>query len=260
MFGIILAGATYSTALLPFMFLFIWVLQYCYLRTSRQMRHLDLESKTPLYTHFSETATGLRHIRAFGRQGANFQRSVDRLNTSQKPYYTMFAIQRWLSFMLDMFACAIATTVAAFALNFNKTTSAPAIGLSFLTLVYFGLALGYFINSWVNLETSVGALSRLREFLTGTPQEEQRPPKDLPEIWPTNGTVEFKNVTARYSDDTPQALRDVSFSVSPGAKVGITGRSGRHVPQFLATKCSVLFANITIQWQELHVSDSSRLP
>ena len=197
-FGIILAGATYSVAILPFMFIFIWFLQYFYLRTSRQMRHLDLEYKTPLYTHFAETASGLRHIRAFGREADNFEKSLGALNVSQKPYYAMSAIQRWLSFYLDMFACIIGTTVTAFALKFSQTTSAPALGLSFLNLIWFGLALGFFISAWVGLETSVGALSRLREFLDHTPVESQVPRKDLPPNWPEHGGLQFKNVTATY--------------------------------------------------------------
>ena len=162
------------------------------------MRHLDLEYKTPLYTHFAETASGLRHIRAFGREADNFEKSLGALNISQKPYYAMSAIQRWLSFYLDMFACTIGTTVTAFALKFSQTTSAPALGLSFLNLVWFGLALGFFISAWVGLETSVGALSRLREFLDHTPVESQVPHKDLPPNWPEHGGLQFKKVTAKY--------------------------------------------------------------
>lgn len=247
MFGIILAGATYSTAILPFMFVFIWFLQFFYLRTSRQMRHLDLEYKTPLYTHFAETASGLRHIRALGREADNFERSLELLDVSQKPFYAMSAIQRWLSFYLDMFSCTIGTTVTAFALKFSHTTSAPALGLSFLNLVWFGLALGYFIQAWVGLETSVGALSRLREFLDHTPVEPRVAAKDLPPHWPENGSLAFKNVTARYryvlsftmtympdinqifSDESSQALKNVSLDITPGTKVGITGRTGRSV-------------------------------
>ncbi len=42
------------------------VLQKYYLRTSRQMRLLDLEAKSPLYSHFIESLSGLVTIRAFG--------------------------------------------------------------------------------------------------------------------------------------------------------------------------------------------------
>ncbi|KAJ3498397.1 hypothetical protein NLG97_g1148 [Lecanicillium saksenae] len=254
MFGIILAGATYSTAILPFMFIFIWFLQYFYLRTSRQMRHLDLEYKTPLYTHFAETASGLRHIRAFGREQANFERSLRLLDVSQKPFYAMSAIQRWLSFYLDMFACTIGTTVTAFAVKFSRTTSAPALGLSFLNLVWFGLALGFFIQAWVGLETSVGALSRLREFLDHTPVESRIPAKDLPPNWPQDGNVAFKNVTARYSDDTPNSLKDVSFDVAPGSKVGVTGRTGSGKSSLLLTLLGFLEYSGTIEIDDVDIS------
>ncbi|OAR00032.1 hypothetical protein LLEC1_00475 [Akanthomyces lecanii] len=253
-FGIILAGATYSAAILPFMFIFIWFLQYFYLRTSRQMRHLDLEYKTPLYTHFAETASGLRHIRAFGREADNFEKSLGSLNVSQKPYYAMSAIQRWLSFYLDMFACTIGTTVTAFALKFRQTTSAPALGLSFLNLVWFGLALGFFISAWVGLETSVGALSRLREFMDHTPVESQVPHKDLPSDWPEHGGLQFKNVTATYSNDTPQVLKDVSLVVNPGTKVGITGRTGSGKSSMLLTLLGFLEYSGTIEIDGVDIS------
>ncbi|KAJ6788053.1 hypothetical protein PWT90_09274 [Aphanocladium album] len=254
MFGIILAGATYSTAILPFMFIFIWFLQYFYLRTSRQMRHLDLECKTPLYTHFAETASGLRHIRAFGWEHDNFERSLRLLDVSQKPFYAMSAIQRWLSFYLDMFACTIGTTVTAFAVKFSHTTSAPALGLSFLNLVWFGLALGFFIQAWVGLETSVGALSRLREFLDHTPVESRVPTKHLPPNWPQYGSVVFKNVTARYSDDTPISLKNVSLDVAPGSKIGITGRTGSGKSSLLLTLLGFLDYSGTIEIDGVDIS------
>ncbi len=44
----------------------ILVLQKYYLRTSLQMRLLDLEAKSPLYSLALESLTGLVEIRAFG--------------------------------------------------------------------------------------------------------------------------------------------------------------------------------------------------
>lgn len=42
------------------------VIQKFYLRTSRQVRLLDLEAKSPLYTHFIESLSRLGTIRVFG--------------------------------------------------------------------------------------------------------------------------------------------------------------------------------------------------
>lgn len=51
---------------IPFLILVVYVLQDIYLRTSCQLRLLDLETRAPLFSHFLETLDGLATIRAFG--------------------------------------------------------------------------------------------------------------------------------------------------------------------------------------------------
>lgn len=49
------------------------------------------------------------------------------------------------------------------------------------------------------LETSIGAVARVRDFEMST-EEEARPGEDSvpPKEWPASGKVDFKNVTASY--------------------------------------------------------------
>lgn len=42
----------------------------------------------------------------------------------------------------------------------------------------------------------------------------------------TEGGVEFENVTMKYRSDLEPVLREVTFSVKPGEKIGIVGRTG----------------------------------
>ena len=44
--------------------------------------------------------------------------------------------------------------------------------------------------------------------------------------WPTAGAIAFNGVSARYRDGLPLVLRDVSFRVAGGARVGCVGRTG----------------------------------
>jgi ABC-type multidrug transport system fused ATPase/permease subunit len=40
------------------------------------------------------------------------------------------------------------------------------------------------------------------------------------------GQVVFQNVTARYGEDSEPVLKNLSFTVNPGEKIGIVGRTG----------------------------------
>lgn len=44
--------------------------------------------------------------------------------------------------------------------------------------------------------------------------------------WPSQGTVDFSNVSVRYRPGLPFALKNVSFKVRKGEKVGVVGRTG----------------------------------
>lgn len=197
--GIIVSGANYAAIVIPFLLLTIYLVQHFYLRTSRQMRHLDLEAKSPLYTQFSETAAGVQHIRAFSWQSEILSQSFKALDVSQKPYYYMFCIQRWLTLVLELSVMVVAIVLVTLALSLPHTTSASAIGLAMVNMIGFGSGMADVMNTWTRLETSLGAIARLRSFLNETPTEkdsnsEIRPPAD----WPQHGRIEFRDVSAKY--------------------------------------------------------------
>ncbi|KAM3474463.1 hypothetical protein MY5147_004238 [Beauveria neobassiana] len=227
--GIVLAGATHLAVSLPIILIILFFIQRYYLRTSRQVRHLDLETKAPLHTFFEETATGLTHIQAFRWQAQNIHRGIILLEDSQKPFYVFLAIQQWLGMVLGLLAAGLGTSLVALALFMEQSSSSSSVGLSFMGLIYLNLALQNTLVAWTALETSSGALARLSLFEKETPQEPRRTSEKLPKDWPTKGQVEMRNVFANYTpedDESSCALRDVSVSIPAGQRIGIMGRSG----------------------------------
>ena len=105
---LICISAAYFVTTLPVVLLVMYFLQKYYLRTSRQIRLLDLEAKSPLYSHFLESLSGLVTIRAFGWTEAFEEQNVELLDKSQKPFYLLFCIQRWLALVLDLIVAALA--------------------------------------------------------------------------------------------------------------------------------------------------------
>lgn len=183
----------------PFVLLALYLLQKFYLRTSRQMRFLDLEYKSPLYTHFAETLEGLSTIRAFGWQRQFTDKGFAHLDVSQRPYYLMFCIQRWAVLFLLLLVGVTAVAVVALAINLVGTTSPGRLGVALSSVVSFNTGLTWLLMFWVQLETSLGAIARLKGFEEGTVPEDKAAENVLPpEDWPTRGAIEFKNVSASY--------------------------------------------------------------
>ncbi|KAK8101492.1 hypothetical protein PG999_011866 [Apiospora kogelbergensis] len=212
----------------PILFGVLWVLQKFYLRTSRQLRFLDLDAKSPIYGQFLETLGGLATIRAFGWQEDLVLRADERLDASQKPFYLLYSIQRWLNLVLDLIVAVVAIVLVAIAVSLRKGTSVGFTGVALFNIMTLSAALKSAISSWTLLETSIGAVARVKRFEESTPNENladetQQPP----DKWPATGAITFDKVTATYKDDAEKpAISDLSLVIHHGEKIGICGRSG----------------------------------
>ncbi|KAK6213502.1 abc transporter [Colletotrichum tabaci] len=226
---LIVIGAKYLAVAIPFVLGILYCLQAFYLRTSRQMRFLDLQAQAPLLTKLIETIDGLSTIRAFGWQEAYKSASLDLLDQAQRPYYLLFCIQRWLTLVLDLLVGAIAVLLVSIAMMIPDATSTGAIAVALYNVLSFNRSLAHLITSWTELETSLGAISRLRTFEAQTPVEPSPSEEDSVQLgthWPAHGQIEITNITASYSVDSRPVLNGVSLSINPGDKIAIRGRTG----------------------------------
>ena len=197
--GLVSVGSSYMALTVPALLTAVYFLQNFYLRTSRQMRFLDLESKSPLYTHLAETLEGLSTIRAFGWQEAFTKTNIESLDASQKPSYLLYCIQRWLGLVLQLLIAGMAIVVVALATSLTGTTSGGHLGVSLSQIVSFNASLSYLLTFWTALETCLGAIARVKSFEEGTKSEDKPEETFIPdEEWPMNGAVQFKNVSASY--------------------------------------------------------------
>ncbi|TQV98201.1 ABC multidrug transporter [Cordyceps javanica] len=228
--GIFAAGAKYTAPIMLMLLFALYGVQYFYLRTSRQLRILDLETSAPLLTLFNETSTGIQHVRAFQWQGQFMDECCRLVDRMQKPYYGLLSVQQWLAFVLDMSTCFIATILIAVSTALPSSTSEASIGLALVNLVSFSVMTSALIRVWVTFETCLGGLARIRTFCATTPQETDAPADTgVPEQWPMSGRIDIESVSASYTyeDGTVhQALSNVSIVIKHGEKVCISGRTG----------------------------------
>lgn len=241
--AVIASAVQYAALVIPALLVILYGIQLFYLRTSRQLRLLDIEAKGPLYSHLKECSEGLSHIRAFQWEQQYLHKGLDVLDRSQKPFYYRFCIQRWLGLVLDLVVSAAGVTLVALALNINSSTQA-AVGLGLLKVMQVAPDLTAVVEKWVDLETSLGAVSRTRTFERDTPQEETAAGDcpNLPEHWPNRGEIRLQDVNADHVIDgeNHRALHDLSVEIAAGSKVGIVGRTGSGKSSFLLSLLNFL--------------------
>lgn len=191
----LIIGSHYSGIAIPFLLVVVCCIQSVYLRTSCQLRLLDLEAKAPIVSLFVRSVEGLATIRAFGWLRHTQIQSRRHIVASQVPFYLLATAQNMLSLVLDLVTAALAIIV----ISISARTHEAALGLALSSIVGLGTSTKLLISQWTELETSLGAMRRINNFAENTPSEVSSDRSTTPPFdWPTKGTVEFRNVSLAY--------------------------------------------------------------
>lgn len=213
---------------LPALMAVFYLIQKFYLRTARQLRLLDIEAKAPLFSTFMELIAGLTTIRAFGWQTEFDNRNREVFDRSQKPFYLLYCVQRWLNLVLDLVVAAVAVMVVTIGVQTQGQVDAGFMGIALVNIVQLSISIKAFLSNWTQLEISIGAVSRIRSFVLDAPStDSDEPETSLSPGWPERGHIEFQNVTAKYEGSPQPVIRSLDLSISPGEKIALCGPSGR---------------------------------
>ncbi|KAJ3495797.1 hypothetical protein NLG97_g3135 [Lecanicillium saksenae] len=237
----IAAGVAYTTPIMIAMLIALYCIQFYYLRSSRQLRRIELESSARLFKQFTETSDGMLHVRSFGWDQGFRRELYGALDRSQKPRYLLYCIQRWLTIGMDLAELIASVSLVAIATKLPEKTSSPAVGLALLSVMSFSGSATIYVEYWTTLETALGAIRRVRQFVMDTPQEDKGTlnwAAEKASEWPTAGQIELKAVTATYETadgKEHKAINDVSVTIQAGEKVGIMGRTGSGKSTLIST-------------------------
>lgn len=236
---VIALGTPSVAAAYPLIVVVVYFMTRVYLRTSRQLRLLELENKSPMYAQFQDTVRGIASIRAFGWVGEYTRLSYGYLDNSQRPLYLLEMCSIWLSLVLKFIAGGLGVAVTILATQVSSLSSrAGLVGAGFVSLMLLGELLNAVVQCFVQLENSLGAVKRLMDFGNDTGSED-RPGEDYrpDEAWPEKGVISIEGIDAsyqeqRYRDDETDtdaatvSLRKISLHFQAAEKVGVIGRTG----------------------------------
>ncbi|XP_075701953.1 ATP-binding cassette sub-family C member 3 [Rhinoderma darwinii] len=226
MIVIVCSTPLFAVVIIPLAFIYFFVQRF-YVATSRQLKRLESVSRSPVYSHFSETITGASIIRAYGRQSSFVLLSDHKVDENQKSYYPGIVSNRWLGIRVEFVGNCVVLFAALFAVIGRENLSPGLVGLSVSYALQVTMSLNWMVRMTSDLETNIVAVERVKEYSeteTEAPWaiEDKKPPED----WPSRGEVEFSNYSVRYRSGLDLVLKNLSLGVKGGEKVGIVGRTG----------------------------------
>lgn len=207
---------------------FYYRTQAFYRHTSRELKRLSSLTLSPVYSHFSETLTGLGTIRASGSSARFQEENARRLELNQRCRFLSTAAMQWLNIRLQLIGVAVVSSLGAIAVVQHQYTSVDPglVGLSLSYALSITALLAGLIYNFTQTEMQLVSVERTEEYATGLPSEPQEQNSQVPPAWPQQGGLEFRHAVLAYREGLPNALDGVSLLVRPGEKVGVVGRTG----------------------------------
>ncbi|KAM4693780.1 ATP-binding cassette sub-family C member 10 isoform 1-T2 [Discoglossus pictus] len=213
--------------LVPLGLLYYYIQRY-YRHTSRELKRMQSITLSPIYTHFTETLTGLNTIRAMRHTDRFEQECESRLDLNQRCLFVSNSAVQWLDIRLQMIGVIVVTAISVIAI-IEHQRGAGNPGLVGLALSYAlsitGLLSGL-ISSFTQTEAMMVSVERADEYSTMLPSEPADGTMQVESDWPSKGHIEFRDAVLCYRPGLPKALDGVNFIICPGEKIGIVGRTG----------------------------------
>ncbi|KAL5330563.1 hypothetical protein ACEPPN_000081 [Leptodophora sp. 'Broadleaf-Isolate-01'] len=200
-----------------------------YTRAAASVKRIAAESQSPVFAQFSETLAGLSVVRArSGMVDIMGQQLARKLRVYARAAEAQYNLNRWVSVRTDCAAAVVALGAGAIALVRSGSVSAGIVGFSLTNAIGLSSTIISLVRNANELEIELACFQRLQEYVD-LPVEEERSDFAVvapPASWPCSGTLEFRNVTARYTPDGPDILKNISFTLKSGERVAIVGRTG----------------------------------
>uniref|UniRef100_A0A1I8B9I2 ABC-type xenobiotic transporter n=1 Tax=Meloidogyne hapla TaxID=6305 RepID=A0A1I8B9I2_MELHA len=193
---------------------------------------------SPLYSHLSETVSGLVTIRSLRISEFFSSKMRTRLGYNLRASFSSLAASQWLSVRIQMLGLCVLTVIlfaSILDVTIFKLSHPGLIGLAITYALSLTNVLNALLTSFIETEKELVSVERICDYVDNVLMEEddqllslqsQIDNEDDSLILPIVGHIRFESVSLRYSPELPLAINDVSFRLEAGTRTAIIGRTG----------------------------------
>ncbi|XP_030721180.2 ATP-binding cassette sub-family C member 2 [Globicephala melas] len=222
---ICLATPVFIIVIIPLGIIYVSV-QIFYVATSRQLRRLDSVTRSPIYSHFSETVSGLSVIRAFEHQERFLKHNEMVTDTNQKCVFSWITSNRWLAIRLELIGNLIVFFSSLMMVIYRDTLSGDTVGFVLSNALSITQTLNWLVRMTSEIETNIVAVERINEYINVENEAPWVTDKRPPEGWPSKGEIQFSNYQVRYRPELDLVLKGITCDIKSTEKIGVVGRTG----------------------------------
>jgi ATP-binding cassette subfamily B protein len=187
------------------------------------------ESMKELESHalqvVQEVLSSVRIVKAFGREEGEQQRFIRRSREGVQARVRLALTEGGLGIVVNL-TTAVGMALVLFLGIRNVLAGMLTLGSLLMVLAYLEALYGpleSITNQVAGLQDSLASARRVFEVLDEVTEVEERP--NARPLKRAAGSIEFADVSFSY-DGEHKVLRNISFVVPPGTRVGIAGRTG----------------------------------
>ena len=203
-------------------------------------------ARGPLNGNFAMLVNGLVSVRANDRIDY-FREAFDKdMQMSANSTFSYVIANRWIGIRLDIICSIFITSICIFSIlmkgQIAKEQLILTLQISIDVISLFSISFRMYaeLENTMTSSQSMIAYTKLDiEDLLEQPGDEALEKR----LWPSNGDIEFEDVTMRYRKELDPAVYKLSFKAQPGMIVGIVGKTGSGKSSILQT----LFRLVEVQ-------------
>ena len=236
-FGAVITTLTtlpFALVVLPFLIWYFVRVRRIFVTSTRELKRLEGIARSPIFAMLSEALGGIATIRANDYTGYLRQKFQKAHDTHTRTFFAFISASRWVGFRMDSIVFMFTSIVSILAVVVQAEgwfDIDPAIlGLALSMLIYLSGMFQWCIRQSAEAVNQMVGVERVLEFgnLESEPALRCNPLDNelISKGWPMAGKIEYENVSVRYRAGLPLALRQISFQIPAGARVGVVGRTG----------------------------------
>ena len=250
----------FSIILILPMLVGLYYLRAFYLKTAREVKRFDSIMRSPVYHHVAQTIQGRQTINAFQLDEILTRRFKELQDIQTGTYQLFVSTSRWLAIRLDFVVATYATCLTFAFVPLSQSEKFKSMLQLSVGSVGFVLSatsnmlgtLSWGIRQSSEAENNFTSVERIVDYAKLPKEKEDTNEKQVTNKIQFNrteaklkinsilnsseklsesricqgGKIEFDKFSFNYYDEGQEVLKDLTFTINEGEKIGIVGRTG----------------------------------